>query len=202
MTTSGLIVSNLRSALVGPFDFSVARGMCMAITGPSGSGKSLLLRMIADLDPNEGDVSLDDSSRAKMFAAHWRRCVVYLAADSGWWVEDVGSHFKDAKPDDVTDLFDRLGLKQELLHGPVARLSTGERQRASLIRGLLLAPSVLLLDEPTSALDQESTERVEAILKQRMTDGTSVVIVTHDDRQAQRLATHRFRMNAGKLELA
>lgn len=201
MTTS-LNVSNLRSALIGPIYLSVPAGTCATITGPSGSGKSLFLRMIADLDPNEGDVSLGDVSRSTMPAPHWRKRVVYIAAESGWWADDVISHYRRDQVEIATKVFEQFGLTAELLHGPVARLSTGERQRAALARGLLLSPSALLLDEPTSALDSASTAFVEEELRRRMSEGMSLVLVTHDDQQAMRLATNRFKMMSGHLETA
>lgn len=200
--TASLTVSNLRSALAGPFDLAVPAGRCVTITGPSGSGKSLLLRMIADLDPNEGEVRLGDVSRSAMRATEWRRRVNYIAAESGWWADEVISHFRRDQIDETAGLFARLGLSPDLLRGPVARLSTGERQRAALVRGLLLSPAALLLDEPTSALDAESIALVEDILRERMAAGLALLLVTHDDRQITRLATSRYKMASGRLEAA
>lgn len=199
---TGLTLKALRSALAGPFFLALAPGTCAGITGPSGSGKSLLLRMIADLDPNEGCVRLDWRDRLEFSATEWRRRVVYVPAESGWWSDDVGAHFQDSARTDFKTLSDRLGLKRELLDGKVARLSTGERQRLALIRALLLKPSVLLLDEPTSALDEEATGRVEMVLRERMAEGTAIVLVTHDGRQAARLSHQQYRISAGKLEAA
>jgi putative ABC transport system ATP-binding protein len=197
-----LSISGLRSPLAGPFDLAVGAGNCVGITGASGSGKSLFLRMVADLDPNEGSVRLDGRDRSEWPAPEWRRHVVHVAAESGWWTEGVAQHFPARTLDTARSLVDRLGLKPELLDGTVARLSTGEKQRLALARALLLTPPVLLLDEPTSALDETSTDRVEAVLRERMTEGTSIVIVTHDGRQAQRLAQRHYVMSGGRLEAA
>ncbi len=200
--SSGLALAGLRSALAGPFDLTLERGACASITGPSGSGKSLLLRMVADLDPNEGQVHLDGRSRATWSAPDWRKRVIYVAAESGWWAEDVAQHFPATERTAVRAMTDRFGLKSELLDGPVARLSTGEKQRLALARALLRAPLILLLDEPTSALDDESIERVELLLRERMTAGMSILMVTHNGRQAERLARRHYLMSAGRLELA
>jgi ABC-type iron transport system FetAB ATPase subunit len=187
-----LRIAELRSPLAGPFDLEVAAGACVAITGPSGSGKSLFLRMIADLDPNQGEVALDGRDRRSFPAPEWRRRVVYNAAETGWWDDQVAPHFPLLPR--AREMAPALGLDTELLDGPVLRLSTGERQRLALIRTLLLEPPVLLLDEPTGALDAASTELVEAILRRRLAAGTAIVMVTHSPEQAGRLGHQHFRM--------
>ncbi len=195
-----LTVKQLRSELAGPFELSLGRGTCAAITGASGSGKSLFLRMVADLDPNEGEVWLNQQQRAAMPAPAWRKQVTYVAAESGWWAEIVLQHFPPDRRDEIATLASSLGLRAELLDAPVAQLSTGEKQRLALVRALLPAPPVLLLDEPTGPLDQESVVRVETLLRQRMATGTSILLVTHDPSQAERLGDQRYRMAARRLE--
>lgn len=195
-----LTVKQLRSELAGPFELSLGRGTCAAITGASGSGKSLFLRMVADLDPNEGEVWLNEQARAAMPAPAWRKQVTYVAAESGWWAEIVIEHFPLRRRDEIATLASSLGLRAELLDAPVAQLSTGEKQRLALVRALLPAPPVLLLDEPTGPLDEESVVRVEALLRQRMAAGTSILLVTHDPKQAERLGDRRYRMAARRLE--
>jgi putative ABC transport system ATP-binding protein len=195
-----LTVKQLRSELAGPFELSLGRGTCAAITGASGSGKSLFLRMVADLDPNEGEVWLNEQARAAMPAPAWRKQVTYVAAESGWWSEIVLQHFPSGRRDEIATLASHLGLGAELLDAPVAQLSTGEKQRLALVRALLPAPPVLLLDEPTGPLDQESVVRVETLLRQRMATGTSILLVTHDPNQAERLGDQRYRMAARRLE--
>ena len=195
-----LTVKQLRSELAGPFELSLGRGTCAAVTGASGSGKSLFLRMVADLDPNEGEVWLSEQARAAMPAPAWRKQVTYVAAESGWWAEIVMRHFPLDRRDEIATLTSSLGLRAELLDAPVAQLSTGEKQRLALVRALLPAPPVLLLDEPTGPLDEESVVRVEALLRQRMATGTSILLVTHDPKQAERLGDRRYRMAARRLE--
>ncbi|MDB5495805.1 MAG: transporter related, partial [Phenylobacterium sp.] len=88
-----LVLRDLKSPLAGPFDLALAPGACAAIAGHSGSGKSLFLRMVADLDPNTGEVGLDGVPRATLSAPDWRRTVPYVAAESGWWRDHVAEHF-------------------------------------------------------------------------------------------------------------
>jgi putative ABC transport system ATP-binding protein len=197
-----LSVRQLRGAFAGPFELELAIGACAAITGASGSGKSLFLRMIADLDPNEGEVWLNERERGSMPAPAWRKHVTYVAAESGWWADFVIDHFPPNNRSEIAALAGKLGLRGDLLDAPVGQLSTGEKQRLSLVRALLSNPPVLLLDEPTGPLDEVSVTQVEALLQERMAGGTSIVMVTHDPNQAARLGARHYRMIAGHLEAA
>ncbi len=189
-----LRLAGLHSGLAGPFDLALDAGECVAVTGASGSGKSLMLRMIADLDPSRGEVWLEGRERRDFPAPAWRRQVLYNAAETGWWSEVVADHFRDAAMGFARTMVPRLGLPPDLLDGAVLRLSTGERQRLALIRALARAPKVLLADEPTGALDQEATALVETILRERLAGGMAILLVTHSPEQAARLGHRQFRM--------
>jgi ABC-type iron transport system FetAB ATPase subunit len=189
-----LRLSALQSPLAGPFDVSVDPGECIAISGPSGSGKSLLLRMIADLDPNAGEIWLDGQPRSAISAPAWRSQVLYNAAETSWWHEDVAPHFHGAAMASARKLAPRLGLPPELLDGPVLRLSTGERQRLALARALTHDPRVLLADEPTGALDSDTTTLVETILRERLAAGMAIILVSHSPAQAARLGHRQLLM--------
>ncbi len=192
-----LCVEALTRLGLGPFDFEVADGTCLAITGPSGAGKSVLLRAIADLDVNTGQVSTGRMRRAEVAGPDWRRAVALLPAESGWWGEGVAGHFRD--PVAVEPLLERVGLGGAALTWQVARLSTGERHRLALLRALEQEPEVLLLDEPTTMLDAATTDLVEALLRARMADGLSIVMVTHDPDQPGRIADRVMRLHGGHL---
>jgi putative ABC transport system ATP-binding protein len=198
-TTAALRVEGLKSALAGPFDLEITPGACVGITGASGSGKSLFLRMICDLDPNEGEAFQAGAARSSMAAPAWRRRVIYVPAESGWWSEHIFDHFAKDQRAEAGALCTRLGLPDAILDQPVSRLSTGERQRLALIRAFVAHSPVLLLDEPTSALDGDGAGRIEAVLSERMAAGMALVLVTHDPAQADRLAGRRYVMAAGRL---
>ncbi|SFM50903.1 phosphate-transporting ATPase [Bradyrhizobium sp. Rc3b] len=174
--------------------FDLQDGECVALQGPSGVGKTLLLRSIADLDPNEGTVKLDGTLREAMPAPAWRRRVTYLAAEPGWWSDTVREHF--TAWDDALPLVTRLGLPDDCGPWSIQRLSTGERQRLGLVRALVLRSRVLLLDEPTSALDPASVTAVEALIAERIANGTSVLWSTHDHGQARRVGSRIFAMKS------
>ncbi|MBP0112036.1 MULTISPECIES: ABC transporter ATP-binding protein [Bradyrhizobium] len=174
--------------------FDLHDGECIALQGPSGAGKTLLLRSIADLDPNEGTVKLDGTLKEAMPAPVWRKRVTYLAAEPGWWSDTVQGHFNDWN--DALPLVERLGLPPGCGSWSIQRLSTGEKQRLALARALMLRSRVLLLDEPTSALDAASTAIVESLIAERISNGTSVIWSTHDNAQARRVGSRVLVMSA------
>jgi len=197
-----LTVRELTSPLAGPFDLELAPGEAAAISGPSGSGKSLFLRMVADLDPNTGQVALDGAARETMSPTDWRRRAPYVAAESGWWCDGVAEHFSPDRLAAARELGAEVGLAAELFDGPVLRLSTGEKQRLAIIRALVLDPPALLLDEPTAPLDPDSTRQMETILRRRLRGGLSLVVVTHDAHQAKRLGARHYLMRDRKMSPA
>lgn len=193
-----LALKAVRSARLAAVDLALAPGECAAVMGPSGSGKSLLLRQVADLDPGEGEVELDGAPRSGMAGYEWRRRVIYCQAEAGWWEERVAAHFDDAAA--AAGLVERLGLAPEKMQALVRELSTGERQRLGLARALVKRPRALLLDEPTAALDPDATARVETEVRRYLDEGGAALLVTHSEEQARRLCRRAWRMRQGKLE--
>jgi putative ABC transport system ATP-binding protein len=96
--------------------------------------------------------------------------------------------------DGVDDLLSRVGLPAGLAGREADRLSVGEAQRMCLARSLARGPECLLLDEPTSALDTVSKAGIEALIRSLADDGLTVVMVTHDPRQAGELADRTVRV--------
>ena len=182
---------------VGPIELSIGAAECVCIEGASGSGKTLLLRAIADLDPHGGEAYLDGESCSSLPAPAWRHLVALVVAEGQWWSERVGDHF-DHGVDEAW--LEQLGLPDSAMGWEVARCSTGERQRLALLRTLMQAPVALLLDEPTGNLDQESTRRVECLLagyqRQRQ---AALLWVSHDAGQIERVAQRSFILNDGRL---
>lgn len=192
-----LRVADLSREGLAPASLTIDDGECVSLSGPSGSGKTLLLRAIADLDPNEGAVSLDGESREAMAAPDWRRRVIYVPAEPGWWADTVAAHFGDWPS--AAAFVGALGLPAASGDWAVSRLSTGERQRLGLARALALRPRVLLLDEPTSGLDEQTTAAVERLIAEQRAEGLSVLWVTHDPAQARRVARRGYAIEAGRL---
>lgn len=195
-----LRVADIQNDWVGPASLDVAPGECVSLTGPSGSGKSVFLRMIADLDPHKGTAWCDGEECSEMKAHLWRQKVMYVPAESGWWLETVGEHIPKSLWEDAANFMGQLGLeKGRILSQSAHQLSTGERQRAALIRAIVRKPAYLLLDEPTSALDEESIQKVEIILHFLLQQQAGMILVSHNEAQAQRLGRRHFHMDKGQL---
>ncbi|MEX0899272.1 MAG: ATP-binding cassette domain-containing protein [Gammaproteobacteria bacterium] len=184
---------------LSPIDFDLPAGGCLGISGPSGVGKSVLLRMLADLDPHDGDVRLDGRSQQDTPPCEWRRQVALLAAESQWWEPRVRDHFVDGK----VPLLDELGFEKDPADWEIQRLSSGERERLALARVLALAPRVLLLDEPTANLDEQNASRVERLIENWRRDAERAVVwVSHDREQLARVADQRLHLEDGKWSTA
>ncbi|MEJ2316097.1 MAG: ABC transporter ATP-binding protein [Gammaproteobacteria bacterium] len=174
-----------------PVDLLISEGETVVLHGASGSGKSLLLRAIADLDDHAGDARLDETSCSSVPAPEWRRQVGYLTAETHWWSAIVGEHFHAKNSELVT----RLGLPAEVFEWEVSRLSTGEKQRLGIARLLDNQPDALLLDEPTANLDTEHTNRAEAVIKAYQAEHRCPVLwVSHSPEQRRRVADRIFRI--------
>jgi len=191
-----LTLKGFRCRGMGPIDLELAPGECLAISGPSGSGKSLLLRAIADLDPHQGGLRLDGRSYREYSGPGWRRQLGLLPAETHWWEDRVGVHF--VAP--AQHLLRVLGFEPECLDWPVSRLSSGERQRLGLARLLAQSPRVLLLDEPTANLDATNTQRVEACVDAYRDERQAPVLwISHDPEQRRRVAGRELRLENGRL---
>jgi ABC-type iron transport system FetAB ATPase subunit len=194
---AGLRLSGIRPRVIEPVALTVAPGELVFLSGPSGSGKSLLLRAIADLDLHPGEAWLDDASRSSMPAPEWRRRVGLLPAESHWWGEDVSDHFSC----DAAGFLEPLGFGPEVMGWSVSRLSTGERQRLALARLLANGPEVLLLDEATANLDPTNRDRVEAVVERYRAERQAAVLwVSHDPEQRRRLGGRSLAIQDGRLE--
>lgn len=182
-----------------PISFELAGGECLAVQGASGSGKTVLLRALADLDPVDGQVFLEGTERNALSGPDWRKRVRYAAAEPGWWGETPREHFSETKG--LDKLVRSLGLKAEQLDQSITQLSTGERQRMALARAIFDAPPVLLLDEPTGALDAKATTQAERVIKQLLKKGHTVILVSHDPAQVARLADRKLTIRGGKVRV-
>ncbi|ABC28465.1 ABC-type spermidine/putrescine transport system, ATPase components [Hahella chejuensis KCTC 2396] len=183
---------SLRDLAIGslkPFSNHLYEGDCVALSGPSGSGKSLLLRAIADLDPHSGACFLRGEPCDQIPAPEWRRMVMLTPSECRWWLPTVGEHMPAAMP---SSWYEKAGFNPDVAGWEAGRLSSGERQRLGLIRTLSRSPAVALLDEPSANLDNRNRDRVERMLTAYLAEpGRAICLVSHDQEQCLRLA-NRF----------
>ncbi|AZH24028.1 ABC transporter ATP-binding protein [Haloplanus aerogenes] len=186
----------------------VASGETIAIVGPSGAGKSSLLRLLDRLDePTEGTVYLDGTDYRTLDPQQLRKRVGLVpqnpALRSGTVRENVtiGPRLRGetVSEERLADLLDAVGLAG-YADRETSDLSGGEAQRVAIARTVVNDPEVILLDEPTASLDSAAEAEVERLLSDLLASGgRTVVLVTHDERQAERLADRVVRMRDGRI---
>ncbi len=198
-------------AILDDVSLSLDKGDSLAIVGTSGSGKSTLLGLLAGLDlPSSGEVhlaghllgALDEDQRARVRAEHVGFVFQsFQLLDSLNALENVmlplelhGRREAQAK---ATELLDRVGLGARLHHYP-RQLSGGEQQRVAVARAFAAEPAVLFADEPTGNLDSHTGATItELLFELNRERGTTLVLVTHDERLAQR-CQHLLRLEGGR----
>ncbi|MFL5907374.1 MAG: ATP-binding cassette domain-containing protein [Solirubrobacterales bacterium] len=176
------------------------------VAGPSGSGKSTMLRLLNRLaDPDSGRVLYEGVDVRERDPLELRRevsLVPQLPALIDGTVHDNIAYGPrlTGRSFDARSCLELAGLDPDFEDRDGSKLSVGEQQRVMLARALALEPRVLLLDEPTSALDAAARDAVEATLRRlQARTSISIVLVTHDVAQAQRLAEHVVRIDAGRV---
>lgn len=179
-------------------DLALEPGEIVVLAGPSGSGKSLFLRGIADLDPiDAGEVRLAGRERASFAPREWRARVLYVhpsgvrlpgtVGDNLEAIRRLGVRARAGAADDGEPV---LVLDPEQ---PADRLSSGEAQALALRRALACEPAVLLLDEPTSALHEDAAREWERRLRAWIDagrdgdGGRSALWIAHEKGLAERL---------------
>lgn len=194
--------------LIEDASFEVRSGEVLAIVGPSGSGKSSLLRLLNRLDePTSGTVFVEGTDYRKIAPQELRRKLGMVTQRPYLFPGTVESNLRfgpsqrgvDLSQESVEQLLVEVGLKG---YGgrDVAKLSGGEAQRVSVARTLANSPTVLLLDEPTSALDEVSKIEIESLIQRILREQKlTCVLVTHEAAQAARLAQRAMRLEVGRI---
>jgi putative ABC transport system ATP-binding protein len=192
----------------------IRAGERTVISGPSGAGKTLLLRAMAMLDPvDAGTVLWPDRPVPREAVPRFRASVVYCHQRPAMLASTVEESLR--RPYDlkihrgisfdrpwIVERLGRLGRPNFFLDQPVANLSGGEMQMVALLRALQLAPQILLLDEPTAALDPKSSAEVEKLVVDWVETSPgmrALVWVSHDVDQGDRVATRRIIMESGRI---
>jgi len=194
-------------------DIDIREGETVAIVGTSGAGKSTLMTLLAGLDvPTKGEIhllgqplsQLDDEARAKIrsesvgFVFQSFLLIPSLSALQNVTLPCLLKG-EDEDIERATALLESVGLKDRLDHLP-SQLSGGEQQRVALARAFMIKPKILFADEPTGNLDQQTAAKiVELLFELNSSHGTTLVLVTHDPKLAQR-CLRTLKMHVGQIE--
>ncbi len=192
-------------------DLDIARGECVVITGRSGVGKTTLLSLVGGLTlPSAGSIQINGTNLAEMdetrrsdfrareigFVFQFNSLLPTLTA-----LENVlmGGMFTQAKPDPRRglELLEMVGLKEKVNSYP-AQLSGGQQRRVAIARALINRPALLLADEPTGDLDVDTEAEILHLLRQVHTQGTTIVLVTHNP-QLNGFGRRQIKMERGRL---
>ena len=193
----------------------IPAGDYVALLGPSGSGKSSLLNLVAGLDsPTSGAVTSGGKDLSKLSReqlAEYRRYTVGMVFQAFNLIPrmnvlenvELPLRFAEVERAKRTDMarqaLERVGLSARLQHRPI-ELSGGEQQRVALARALVNKPSILLADEPTGNLDSRTgTEIMNLIQELNSSSGTTVVLVTHEQPLAEKYAKRLVSLADGKV---
>lgn len=202
-----------RLTILDNVSLSIARGDSVAIVGASGSGKSTLLSLLAGLDlPSSGEVILAGKSLTKLDEdqrAALRAEQVGFVFQSFQLLDSLNARENVMLPLELEgrqdagrraeQLLQRVGLGHRLRHYP-RQLSGGEQQRVAIARAFASEPAILFADEPTGNLDATTGARITDLLFElNREQGTTLVMVTHDERLAQRCAS-ALHLEAGRLK--
>ena len=199
--------------LIQDVSLEVNAGDRIALVGSSGSGKSVLLRVLALLDGiDAGTLEMQGKPAGEPSVPEHRRKVTYLHQRPALFEGTVQFNFErpfclkvsqnaSYNRDRVLKLLRDVGREESFLQKRVSELSGGEAQIMALIRAVQLDPVMLLLDEATAALDEETTEAAERLVNGwlEQENERAVVFVSHDEAQARRVARRIIRIDAGRI---
>src|SRR5580698_3415643 len=213
LSIHGLVKRYGARTILDGIDLTVPPGEIVCLVGPSGTGKSTLLRCVNGLEDIQGGQVVFDGLAVR---AHTRDIIEvrkrigmifqqfnlypHLTALQNVLLAPVVVHREDRKAVEARarELLDRVRLSHRIDAYP-AQLSGGEQQRVAIARALATNPHMLMFDEPTSALDPETVGEVLAVMQDLAHEGRTMLVVTHEMRFAAEVGTRMVFMDQGKI---
>ncbi|MEM7596180.1 MAG: ATP-binding cassette domain-containing protein [Pseudomonadota bacterium] len=179
------------AVLVGPVDLDMSGEGTTVVVGPNGSGKTSLLALLHGTNRLTGgeinwSLPVEEARAAQAFVFQRPVMLRRSVIDNIAYPLQVRGVRRKTGLDQARDWAMRVGLG-EMLDRPARSLSGGEQQKLALARAMIGAPKLLFLDEPCAALDGRATREIESILRDVRTEGTRLILSTHDLGQARRL---------------
>ena len=196
----------IETLALSQISLDIARGEFLSIMGPSGCGKSTLLNIMGLLDaPSAGEIKIDEQTTDHLSdkqLAQFRNKKIGFIFQSYHLINDLEVRdnvelpllYRDSSTKERKQLaagaLEKVGLSNRMRHFPT-QLSGGQKQRVAIARAIVGKPEIILADEPTGNLDSAmGNEIMEILLQLNKNEGTTIVMVTHDENMAKR--THRL----------
>ena len=201
LTVSDLVLRRGSRTILDGISLSVARGELVAVMGPSGAGKTTVLRAIAGLEAIHGG-RIDVGGRVGM-VFQFHHLFEHLTAIQNICLAPVHAHgvSRTTATTRAHELLEALGISHRA-HAFPRQLSGGEAQRVAIARALAVEPPVLLMDEPTASLDPARRGELGDLLQRLTRRSVALVVATHDEEFARAYATRALRLESGRMTSA
>jgi len=203
--TRQIVANGNSKKTVEKFSYAFKKGNIYNIIGPSGAGKTSLLRLLNRLDdPTEGEILYRDKPLKSYQPTQLRKNLSLIFQEPYLFPGTVASNLEycksDCNEDEIKFHLEQVGLDFQFSGKDVSELSVGEKQRVVIARSLILKPEILLLDEPTASLDPTSSRTIEQLILSLIDEYClTAIMITHNPEQAKRMTGFTLLMVAGRL---
>ncbi|MDD7388753.1 MAG: ABC transporter ATP-binding protein [Lachnospiraceae bacterium] len=193
-----------RRQVLDHVNYEFEYGKVYGLYGPNGSGKTMILRVLAGLViPTEGEVLIDGKKLHRdisfppetgLIIENMELIPQYTAVENLRLLAQIN---KTASEEDIRESLDRVGLSSEL---PVKKFSLGMKQRLNIAQAIFEKPRLILLDEASNALDEKGIEMLHRIVKDEKKRGACIIMATHNKSDMEQVCDRILKISEGKME--